>query len=70
MLSQAQIAQYDRDGYVLAPGLILEETIAGAEQAMWSVLGMDRDDPALLACFTPAFHDAQSQLDRKCHGSP
>ena len=46
MLSQAQIAQYDRDGYVMVSGLIPETTIARAEQAMWSVLGMDRDDPA------------------------
>ncbi len=46
MLSQAQLAQYDRDGYVMVSGLIPEETIAGAEAAMWSVLGMDRDDPA------------------------
>ena len=46
MLSQAQLAQYDRDGYVMVSGLIPEETIANAETAMWSVLGMDRDDPA------------------------
>ena len=46
MLTQAQLAQYDRDGYVLVSGLIPEETIAGAEAAMWSVLGMDRNDPA------------------------
>ena len=95
MLSQEQLAQYDRDGYVLVSGLIPEETIANAEVAMWSVLGMDRDDPAswsplpdetdgvntiarqgviehfgvrdpaLLACCTPAFYEAQSQLVRE-----
>ena len=95
MLSQAQLAQYDRDGYVMVSGLIPEETIAAAEAAMWSVLGMDRDDPAswsplpdnadgvttvasqgvveqfglkdpaLMACYTPAFYEAQSQLARK-----
>ena len=95
MLSQEQMAQYDRDGYVLVSGLIPEETIANAEAAMWSVLGMDRDDPAswsplpddsdgvttvasqgviehfgvqdpaLMACCTPAFHDVQSQLAGK-----
>ena len=31
---------------MLVSGLIPEETIANAEAAMWSVLGMDRDDPA------------------------
>ena len=95
MLSQEQLAQYDRDGYVLVSGLIPEETIANAEAAMWSVLGMDRDDPAswsplpdetdgvntiarqgviehfgvrdpaLLACCTPAFYEAQNQLVRE-----
>ena len=39
MLSQEQLTQYDRDGYVLVSGLIPEETIANAEAAMWSVLG-------------------------------
>lgn len=95
MLSQEQLAQYDRDGFVLVSGLIPEKTIAGAEAAMWFVLGMERDDPAswsplpgdsdgvatvasqgvvehfglkdpaLLACCTPAFYEAQSQLARK-----
>ena len=46
MLSQAQLSQYRRDGYVLVPGLIPEETLADAEAAMWSVLGMNRDDRA------------------------
>lgn len=92
MLSQEQMAHYDRDGFVLAPGLIPEDTLADAEAAMWSVLVMDRDDraswsplpddsegvttvasqgviehfglqdPALMACYTPAFDDVQSQL--------
>ena len=95
MLSQDQMAHYDRNGFVLVSGLIPEATIAQAEAEMWSVLGMDRDDPAswsplpddadgvttvasqgviehfglrdpaLLACCTPAFYDAQSQLVRK-----
>ena len=99
MLSQEQLAQYDRDGYVLVSGLIPEETIANAEAAMWSVLGMVRDDPAswsplpdetdgvttiarqgviehfgvqdpaLLACCTPAFYEAQSQLARENAGA-
>jgi hypothetical protein len=46
MLSQKQLAQYARDGYVLISGLIPEETIANAEAAMWSVLDMDPGDPA------------------------
>ncbi len=46
MLSQEILAQYDRDGYVMVSGLIPEATIASAETAMWSVLGMDRNDPA------------------------
>ena len=95
MLSQEKLAQYDRDGYVLVSGLIPEETIADAEAAIWSVLGMDREDPAswsplpddtdgvtttvsqgviehfgvqdpaLLACCTPAFYEVQSQLARE-----
>ena len=99
MLSQEQLTQYDRDGYVLVSGLIPEETIANAEAAMWSVLGVDRDDPALwsplpdetdgvktivsqgvvehfgvqdpalLACCTPAFYEVQSQLARENAGA-
>jgi hypothetical protein len=46
MLSDKQKDRYTRDGYVLLSGLIPEETIAKAESAMWSVLGMEPDDPA------------------------
>ena len=45
MLSSEQLAQYGQDGYLLVSGLIPEETLANAEATMWSVLGMDRDDP-------------------------
>ena len=45
MLSSEQLAQYDQDGCLLVSGLIPEDTLANAEATMWSVLGMDRDDP-------------------------
>ena len=45
MLSPEQLAQYGQDGYLLVSGLIPEEPLANAETTMWSVLGMDRDDP-------------------------
>ena len=99
MLSQEQLAQYARDGYVLVSGLIPKETIANAEAAMWSVLDMDPgdpaswsplpdetdglttndsqgviehfglQDPALLACCTPAFYEVQDQLAQKNPGA-
>ncbi|HIG55350.1 MAG TPA: hypothetical protein EYQ18_15515 [Candidatus Handelsmanbacteria bacterium] len=99
MLSQEQLAQYARDGYVLVSGLIPKETIANAEAAMWSVLDMDPgdpaswspfpdetdglttnasqgviehfglQDPALLACCTPAFYEVQNQLAQENSGA-
>ena len=45
MLSSQQLAQYDQDGCLLVSGLIPEDTLANAEATVWSVLGMDRNDP-------------------------
>ena len=45
MLSSKQLAQYDQDGCLLVSGLIPEDTLANAEATVWSVLGMDRNDP-------------------------
>ena len=45
MLSSKQLAQYDQDRCLLVSGLIPEDTLANAEATMWSVLGMDRNDP-------------------------
>ena len=45
MLSSKQLAQYNQDGCLLVSGLIPEDTLANAEATMWSVLGMDRNDP-------------------------
>ena len=45
MLSSKQLAQYDQDGCLLVSGLIPEDTLANAEATVWSVLGMDQNDP-------------------------
>ncbi|MCZ6677017.1 MAG: phytanoyl-CoA dioxygenase family protein [Candidatus Poribacteria bacterium] len=44
-LSQAQIEQSDREGYLLVSGLIPEEIAAKAEAAMWRCAGLDPDEP-------------------------
>ena len=45
MLSNEQSNQFEEKGYLLLSGLIPEETVINAEQAMWHCLGMDADNP-------------------------
>ncbi len=45
LISEAQIEQYHRDGYLLVSGLIPEGTAAKAETAMWRCVGIDPEDP-------------------------
>ena len=47
-ISEAQIEQYNRDGYLLVSGLISEDIAAKAEAAMWRCAGIDSNNPALL----------------------
>ena len=44
-ISEAQIEQYDRDGYLLVSGLIPEDIAAKAEAAMWRCAGIDPNNP-------------------------
>ena len=44
-LSQEQIEQYHKDGYLLVSGLIPEDVVVRAESAMWRLMDMDADDP-------------------------
>ena len=44
-ISEAQIEQYYRDGYLLVSGLIPEDIAAKAEAAMWRCAGLDSDNP-------------------------
>ena len=44
-ISEAQIEQYNRDGYLLVSGLILENIAAKAEAAMWRCAGIDSNNP-------------------------
>ncbi len=45
VLTEAQRAQYERDGYLLASGLIPEDVAERAEAAMWRIMGMTPDEP-------------------------
>ncbi len=45
MLSTVQLKQFEEEGYLLLSGLIPNETIVQAEQAMWHSMGMEPDDP-------------------------
>jgi hypothetical protein len=78
MLTAEQQHSYDRDGYLLVPGLIPAETAVAAEAAMWRLLGVSPeepeswaalprghgsfDSPELVACYTPAFLAAAAEL--------
>ena len=46
VLTDDQRAQYEKDGYLLASGLIPEDVSERAEAAMWNLMGMDPDDPS------------------------
>ena len=45
VLTGAQVAQYEEDGYLLVSGLIPDAVAERAEGAMWRLMGMDPDDP-------------------------
>ena len=44
-ISEAQIEQYNRDGYLLVSGLIPDDIAAKAEAAMWRCAGIDPGNP-------------------------
>lgn len=44
-LTEDQISQYHRDGFLLASGLVSEAIARKGEDAMWEVMKMDRNDP-------------------------
>jgi hypothetical protein len=78
VLSEAQVREYEEQGFLLVSGLIPEPTAAAAEAAMWRVIGAEPgrpetwsavkpnhhayDDPALTAVYTPDFCAAAAQL--------
>ena len=43
ILSDEQVGQFDREGYLLVSGLIPEETCLRAEMAMWRCMGASPD---------------------------
>ena len=47
-ISEAQIEQYNRDGYLLVSGLIPEDIATKAEAAMWRCAGIEPEEPPLL----------------------
>lgn len=77
-LTQEQIYQYLRDGYVHVSGLVPDEVAERAEAAMWRTLGLNPnepetwkdfkpghanyDDPDLCAVYTPQVISAAAQL--------
>jgi ectoine hydroxylase-related dioxygenase (phytanoyl-CoA dioxygenase family) len=70
VLTADDIAQYQRQGYLQVSGLIPDETVRAAREAMLSgvpVSGSDslhafRTDRAVLACFTKSLCSAAAQL--------
>jgi hypothetical protein len=78
MPSPEQLQFYEDQGYLLASGLIPAEVARAADAAMWRLLGVSPSDPAawagvakghhvfdspeLLACYTPDFLAAASEL--------
>ena len=45
MLSKQQLAQFEEEGYLILSGLVPQETVTKAEEAMWHMMGMDADNP-------------------------
>ena len=46
MLTKQQLAQFEEAGYLLLSGLIPQETVTKAREAMWHLMGMDADNPS------------------------
>ena len=46
MLTEQQLAQFEEEGYLLLSGLIPQETVTKAREAMWHMMGMDADNPS------------------------
>ena len=51
-LTEDRVAQYHRDGFLLASNLIPEAIARTGEAAMWTVMGMDADDPGTWGHFS------------------
>ncbi len=78
ILSDDQVRQFNREGYLLVSELIPDETCAQAEVAMWRCMGASRDsreswtrlgprprvlrDPRLSACYTDEYLGVAAQL--------
>lgn len=78
VLSDEQLRQFERDGFLLVPGLVPDPVAAGAAEAMWRCLGVSAKRPAewrrlslapqnfrdaeLLACFSNDCVAAAAQL--------
>lgn len=45
MLLEQQLAQFEEEGYLLLSGLIPQETVVKAEEAMWKMMGMEAGNP-------------------------
>ena len=45
MLSERQLAQFEEQGYLLLSGLISQDIVTTAREAMWKMMGMDAEDP-------------------------
>ncbi|MXV72687.1 phytanoyl-CoA dioxygenase family protein [Candidatus Poribacteria bacterium] len=46
MLTEHQLAQFEEEGYLLFSGLIPQETVTKAREAMWHMMRMDADNPS------------------------
>jgi len=55
-LSEEQVGQFHRDGYLLVSGLISEGLASGAESAIWQGLGAAPDAPETWAILGPQPH--------------
>jgi hypothetical protein len=60
-LSDAQLLQYRRAGYLLVSGLVPDPIARGAEAAMWRHLGADPQSPASWTLLGPRPHVLQDK---------
>ena len=61
-LSEDQVRQYDRDGYLLVSGMIPDHLVSEAEAAMWRSLGADARAPESWAALGPRPHVFRSKI--------
>ena len=66
-LTDEQMRSYDENGYLLVSGLMEDRIASEAQAAMWRLLNVDPDDPAVWASVAPGHHSYEDPALLACY---